>query len=152
MGITVDIIRENTPDKTVFFTLTDDAENEYKGNADIPLDVVDEQAYCEANIERYLLFYRCKEYPGSSQTNLKDMEQWIADGHSIEVQTGVDEAGDPVYEDQVIEKVPWTGTHPIPTRVIDGKKISDETLEVLQSASTLEELRSVIEIILIGRE
>lgn len=110
MKITVNSIRKNATDKTVFFTLIDDANTEYKGSTDIPLNEEDEQTYCDANIERYMLFYRKKEYPRADyksspgETELAKFEEWINDGCMNRDNEGQ-------YTEK-IEKVPWTGTHP----------------------------------------
>ena len=126
MQITYQRTRENEDDVTVWWTLTDDALNEYQWHGDIPKDV-DIQGFIESQMETYLKLIRRREYPDmpkmelvQGQTELEAMEQWIADGAWIDGQT------------QAV-KVPWTNTHPKPERIIDGKKISVETLEVLDA-------------------
>lgn len=152
MEITVNSMRENVEDKTVFFTLIDDNQVEYKGSTDIPLSIVDEQAYCEANIERYMLFYRRKEYPDNPLEPfdaLETFERWITDGCNVpEVLDGEGNVIRPAY---VAEKVPWKGTHPPKTRIIDGEKLSEKTWLEFDNATTISGLKTVLKTIFKGR-
>lgn len=143
MEITVNSVRENDEDKTVFFTLVDDDEVEYKGSTDIPLATEDEQAYCETNIRRYMLFYRKKEYPKSKQdgyghyldnteNELAAIEEWIEDGCMLrDSKTGAFTGN--------VDKVPWKGIHPPKTKLLDREQISEATWQQYRDAMAFEE-------------
>ena len=89
-----------TTEHNDYFTFTDDESQEYKWHKRAGVDI---------SLRNILLGIRVKEYPGCpSFGDLESMEQWIADGHKIII--GYDEEEQPIYE--VIEKVPWTSTHP----------------------------------------
>ncbi len=96
--------RQHQDDQTVYFTLTDDSLNDYLWHTDIPQGL-DVQACLEANIEKYLLGIRRKEYPGAIyeiseyQTELEAIEAWITAGHTNPDLT-------------IIDKVDFVGTHP----------------------------------------
>lgn len=101
-----------------FFTLTDDNGIEYEGN---------KRKDDKISSERLLLGIRRYEYPDCpyKSFDLEEIEKWIAGGCIIPaIMLGGEKDG-------VAEKVPWTSTHPKPERIIDGEKISDETLKEL---------------------
>lgn len=137
MEITYDqtLIEEMGDDRKVYFTLTDDHGQSYQWHVDVPVEIENIQAYLSANAEDFLLLIRRREYPGSPDFNdLSEMEQWIAAGIDVPV------------------KVPWVGTHPVPSRVIDGKKVSLTTKNLLDNAADLEALKNVLKKILFGEE
>lgn len=125
-----------------YFTLTDDQGQEYQWHC---------RKGAEQDPEKILLLIRKLEYPVAKyeiqegETELQAIERWIAEGHTNQPEA---KDGEPV----VIEKIPWISTHPTPTRVIDGKKISGETLIELSNATTIEALRAALQKILIGSE
>lgn len=114
--------------------------------------------YLDAHENEYELICLRHEYPESAGTpeeiyygDLATFQQWIVDGHIAEVYIGTDpETGDPVTEERVIEKVPWAGTHPTRTRIIDGEKLSTPTLAAFNAASTISELKAALLTILQG--
>jgi len=99
MQITYDpkLTRQNEDDQTVFFTITDDQGNEYEWHGDIPKDV-DIQAHLEANVEKYLLLIRRREFPdcpGEKSIDLPTIEEWIK--HNFK---------------DIVKRVSWKSTHP----------------------------------------
>jgi len=132
--------RQNEDDQTVYFTLTDNSQTEYQWHADIPQGI-DVQDHLEANMERYLLGIRRKEYReaiyevSEGQTELEAFETWIKDG--CKIKTGKD-------EERIVEKVPWKGTHPPVTDLLDRLKLSQETRDAWHSAKTPEEKIAVL--------
>ena len=113
MDVTINSIRQNEFDQTIFFTFDDDI-TEYQWSRDLPLGV-DAQTFLDAHIDITLRDIRHKEYPGCPNfSSLAEMEAWITDGHKITTYP-LDEDGQPIESQpiyQVIDKVPWTSTHP----------------------------------------
>jgi len=108
MDINVDDSKTNDSDQTVFFTFTDDDLTEYKWHGDIPTGA-DAQTYLSSRMEKIKIAIYRKLYPGMPVFGTWDeVEQWIKDGQKII--TGYDEQEQPIYK--VIEKIPWTQTHP----------------------------------------
>jgi len=146
MNITVNNVRENALDETVFFTLTDDLAVEYKGMTDVPLTVGDEQVFCNANIERLLLFYRRKEYrkaaftPAEGQTELEAFDQWTEAGHTNpahcsknihETEQECIDAECAWIPAEVIDKVPFVNSHDY-TGTLTDRKLEEICLAVNQ--------------------
>ena len=110
--ITVDHTRQLEDGRQVaFFTLTDDNGNTYNWHGNVPQGE-DPQAYFESIIDKVLLLIRRREYPDMPPEiqTLEEAEKWIADGCKIKVQVGVDENGEPVYEERVAEKKEFKNT------------------------------------------
>jgi len=115
MEIQINSTRENDNDQTVFWTLTDDQENEYQWHGDIPKGV-DVQGYLESNMKKYLLLIRKREYPDMPRFNtLEEIERWITDG--CIVPEGISGDGGTVTPEYVAKKVVWTNKHPEPDRI-----------------------------------
>ena len=144
MQITYQRTRENENDITVYWTLTDDALNEYQWHGDIPkMSEVEIQNYLESQMETYLRLIRRREYPDKPKMEtLRDVEQWIADGCIIPAV--LDEEGNELEPERVAKKVEWTNKHPVETRIIDGKKISIESKQILKDAVTVEDIKEYL--------
>ena len=83
----MDIIINHSDNHNDFFTITDNEGNEY-------------HCHCKKNTlpdpEKVLMLLRSREYPGCpNHDTLEEREQWITNGHKVEVQTGTDEKGEP---------------------------------------------------------
>lgn len=123
-----DLVRQNDGDQTVYFTLTDDQGNEYKWHCDCPKNI-DIQKYLNSKMEKFLLLIRQREYPEAvpgrdyivkdGMTDLSALEEWVKSDATIR-----NDDGEFVKK---AEQVSWKSTHPIPERIIDGKKISSKT-------------------------
>ena len=130
MTITVNNVRETKTRKVVCFTLIDNTAQEYKATCGVSLDTSDEQAYCEANIERLLMNLRYKEYrKAPASMDLTEFETWIAQGHKI--QTGTDENDKPIYK--VIEKKDFKGTHPRFVHPLKAKTANAKSVPALKA-------------------
>lgn len=132
-----DLIVQHDNDQTVYFTLTDDNDNAYEWHGDIPKDV-DIQKYLEANIKKFLLLIRKREYLDArfevkeDETELEAMELWITNGHTNPEIISDNEEKTILEKEEVIEKVPFVSTHPKPdprdVEIADLKK----RIEVLE--------------------
>ena len=95
--------------QNIFITVDVDGPIKYTHTAPIGLSGQGLQDYVDSREDQYKLNILKDLYSGCpSFGDLESMEQWIADGHKIII--GYDEEEQPIYE--VIEKVPWTSTHP----------------------------------------
>lgn len=108
MSISINGIRENENDKTIFFTIVIDAPPTiYKWHADVPSSVKDVLGYLNQREDKLHVLVHVNEYPGSDfmrfkteeNTELEAMHEWIAEG--CENSDGM-----------VIDKVEWKSTHP----------------------------------------
>ncbi len=139
----MDIVINSSDEHNDYFVLTDDNAVKYfwHGRKGVELDP-----------EKILLLIRRREYPDNpleSFDTLETFEQWIADGCNIpEV---LDDEGNVIRSAYVAERVPWTGTQPSKTRVIDGELLSEQTLQDLNNATTISGLKTVLRIIFKGR-
>ena len=128
-----------------FFTLTDDSKQEYlwhtrKGN------------FNNLDADHVLLLIRKREWPEATkdrdyvvdegQTELEAIEEWITSSAMLR-----DDEGE--FAEKA-EKVAFKGTHPEPSRIIDGEKISDATLKELENATTISALKAVFKKIIQG--
>ena len=122
--------------KWIYLTINVDSEDcKFVHTAPEELSGDDLQAFVEIREDSYKFDILRDMYPNSGQTDLESMEQWIADGPKIEVQTGTNENGDPIMEEKMVEKVPWTGTHPpeIKAKVdLAAAKTTEERLDILE--------------------
>ena len=142
MQITYQKIRENEDDVTVYWTLTDDALNEYQWHGDIPKGV-NIQNYLESQMETYLRLIRRREYPDKPKMEtLRDVEQWIADGCIISAV--LDDKDNEITPERVAEKVEWTNKHPVESEYFDRKKISIESKQILKDAVTVEDIKEYL--------
>ena len=120
---------------------------EFTHVAPLSLSDVELQAYAESKELSYRfdilrdLYPTC---PPEKKVDLETMEQWIKDGCKIPAVLDAEET--------VAAKVEWTGKHPIEERMIDGKKILIESLALLDSATTVTELKAAVRRILVGKD
>jgi len=102
-------------DQQVLFTLTDDDLIEYEWHCGVPKIVGDVQEYLDANIERYMLGLRKKEYPDCpsvKKIDLETIEGWIED--SCIIPAVLDDDENVITPERVAEKAEWQSTHPEP--------------------------------------
>jgi len=151
------LTRQNADDQTVYFTITDDNAESFEWHADIPQGA-DVQAYLDAHMEWFYLLILKRLYPGAKpqpaegETELPAFLRWIEEGHT-NVSTVIDpETQEETTVDTVIDKKPWATGHPVPERIIDGKKIGELTKAQFDAAGTLGELKTVLSDILMGRD
>ena len=148
MNITISKQKEHVDGILVWWTLTDDALNEYQWHGDIPKDV-DVQGFIEGQMQTYLKLIRRRGYPDmpflrpeQGQTDLQAIEQWIADGCIIPAV--LDEEGNEIEPERVAEKVEWTNKHPVESEYFDRKKISIESKQILKDAVTVEDIKEYL--------
>ena len=116
MKIQINSQRENDDDITVFWTLTDDSNQEYPWHSDVPKGV-DLQAYLTAKMPEYLLLIRRREYPAlvrnrdyvieGELTELEAIDEWVKDGQMLRNDEGE-------YTEK-LDPQPLASTHPGPT-------------------------------------
>ncbi len=126
-----------TGDHNDYFTLTDDAGNKYPWHC---------REGVKQDPEKVLLLIRRREYPTAiagrdyivdeGQSELEAFEEWIADGAMLRNDDGE-------YSEKA-ERVYWVSTHPTPERIIDGEKITGDTLAALTNAKTIAELKQAL--------
>jgi len=87
--------------------------------------------------------------PDSAKASLEAMEQWILDGCVIPAI--LDDKGKVLEPEKIAEKQSWLQIHPVETRIIDGKKISDQTLKDLELLIAKILGAKVLKDILLGR-
>ena len=110
--ITIDHTKQvDDQTQVAYFIVIDDQRNEYKWHGNVPQGK-DPQAYFESILDKVLLLIRRREYPDIPQEiqTIEEAEKWIADDCKVKVQVGVDEEGNPVYEERVAEKKPFRNT------------------------------------------
>ena len=147
MSITINHVRENESDKTIFFTITIPEEEPIEWHGDVPLDK-EPQAYLESIEDKIILLIYNRLYPDNDykrfliddMTELKAMEAWLADGCRNKVQVGYYKNGKPKYEYQAIEKKLWKSTHPPEISMIDK----------IDRASITPDLKSVLKDIIMS--
>ena len=140
MSITINSIRENDDDQTIFFTLKEDGEN-YEFSADIPImpdgEVLD---YLEANSEKYLVLILDKTYRGADwkrfktneNSDLQAMKTWIQKGHKNKIKDG------DKWKYKVIEKTPFKSNHPSWVKI-------DKDIEAIKNISQVKvALRKIV--------
>ncbi len=138
MPITINYVRENESDKTVFFKL-DYNDETVDWHADIPLDK-DPQVYLEAMEDNLVFLILNKIYPEAQWRRFKTeennqreaMESWIEDGHRNIVGYEDEEEQIPIYE--VITNHPYHGTHPP----------QFDWIEMIENASSIPDLKEVL--------
>lgn len=153
MNITYTNIRQNENDQTVYWTLNDGI-NDYQWWSDIPKNV-DVQSYLESKMNEYLILIRKREYPDApiNQEDF-DFDQWIKDGCIIPAIYSKDDKGNKILvkSEFKAKKKEWVIVHPTKERIIDGEKLSAQTLEEFNSASSVKRLKEVLLTVLQGRK
>lgn len=108
--------------ENIHITLTVDGDEcEFNHVAPIDLEGKALKDFVKSREDSYKFDILRDMYPNSGQSNLKDMEKWIKAGHTV--------------DGKVIEKVPWTGTHPpeIQTKADLAKAVTvEERLDILE--------------------
>ncbi len=130
------IIENFSDEHNDYFTLTDDNKAEYEWH---------KRKGSTMSTEAILFLIRKREYPDcpdQKKVDLETMAEWIKDGCMLRDKEGK-------YIDKA-EKILWKGTHPIPTRAIDGEKLSDDTMKEYNDATTIKSLKIVLKKILKG--
>ena len=110
--ITIDHTKQIDDQTTVaYFTVTDDNGQKYKWHGNVPQGK-EPQEYFESILDKVLLLIRRREYPDMPQEiqTLEEAEEWIKSGCKIKVQVGMDEEGNPIYEERIAEKKPFRNT------------------------------------------
>ncbi len=136
--------------QVIYFDLVYDGDiTTYGWHANTPIltgqDLTD---YLNNNIDNYYKDILIKKYPGAivlhieGNTPLEDMQEWVTNGHKNI--TIVDEE----EVETIIDEVPFVNTYPL--RVIEANKVSSGTLDLFDNASTIEELKTILRLILIG--
>lgn len=141
MDIAINNIVDHQSDRTVYWTLTDDATEEYQWHSDIPKGG-EAQDHLDRVMPRYLLSIRNQEYStlklgrdyiiDSDQSQLEAIEEWIADGQMLR-----DDGGQ--YTER-LDPLPWVSTHPGPDplddNIIDRRKLSEQAKTALNACSS----------------
>ena len=117
MAISIQSSRDNTDDKTAFFTIEYDGEN-YKWHGDMPKDA-DAQDYLDARSDTLKAEILRKEYPMAvvpqleAKTPLECFEAWVSGGCTNAEIKGKGHYGEEIVikEAEVIEKLSWVDSH-----------------------------------------
>lgn len=146
--VTLNSVQQFLDYQTAYFTLECDS-NVYRDQVNTTImDNVSVASLIEDNKEDLYAAILIKKYPNcriysaNGETLLERVQNWINDGHTNKI-TG-----------KVIDEIPFEDTHrgsDIPPEVVDRSKIVGSTRILLETASTLEELKQALTEILLGK-
>ena len=90
-----------------YFTLVDDSGSEYRWHGGCPAGV-DPAGYWNRSemLEKVYCLIKRREYPDMpAELRTKgEIDKWIANGCKYKVQVGIDENGEPIYEERIAKK------------------------------------------------
>ena len=113
MAISIENSRENSDDKTVYFSIDYDGKK-YKWHADIPKDA-NAKSYLEAKEDTLKKEILLKQYPNANppkddeKSELERLEKWVSDGCKVPAIKFIDFEGNAQIKDseKVIKKREW---------------------------------------------